>query len=360
VTIPPEHALTRADLPASGTAAIVLGSAGGPDAWTRNGPAVAIWSHGAVYLVDFGLGVLRQFRRAGLDYRKLRAGFVTHLHSDHIAELFMFFASSHYHSRHAIELIGPGGAGPSNLPLTDRPLVNPLDPAPGLASTVRLLARGFAYDQNIRIGDEGAPDLFGATGDEPVVRVRELPLPDGGSAATPDPAGEPVLAYEDDRVRVLALPVRHPPIFPCYALRFETPDGSVTISGDTAPCANVEAIARDTDLLIHEALHVDGILEHLARTGAPAELLEHMLKAHTADRTIEVEGRLLEGVGRVARRAGARELVLTHLVPAVDMDASGSYFELDDDAWLAGPRAEFGGPVRVARELEVIPIRSPG
>ena len=44
---------------------------------------------------------------------------------------------------------------------------------------------------------------------------------------------DPVQVYEDELVEVTTILVDHPPMFPAYAFRFETPDGSITISGDT-------------------------------------------------------------------------------------------------------------------------------
>ena len=55
----------------------------------RSGPAIAIVVNGATYLFDVGAGVVRRSesaRKAGdtdLNLRKLKAVFLTHLHSDH-------------------------------------------------------------------------------------------------------------------------------------------------------------------------------------------------------------------------------------------------------------------------------------
>jgi len=50
---------------------------------------------------------------------------------------------------------------------------------------------------------------------------------------------EPILVAENDRVRVSAVLVDHAPVFPSFAYRFDTDDGSIVLSGDTAPCANL-------------------------------------------------------------------------------------------------------------------------
>ena len=48
----------------------------------RSGPAVAIISGQRVYVVDFGPGVVRRAKAAGIEIKQLTRGLVTHLHSD--------------------------------------------------------------------------------------------------------------------------------------------------------------------------------------------------------------------------------------------------------------------------------------
>ena len=55
-----------------------------------------------------------------------------------------------------------------------------------------------------------------------------------------------------EHVTVTAARVEHPPIVEAYGYRFDTADGSVVISGDTAPCANLVRLARGADVLVHE------------------------------------------------------------------------------------------------------------
>ncbi|MCK7523894.1 MAG: MBL fold metallo-hydrolase [Ignavibacteriales bacterium] len=76
---------------ASRTQLVLLGT-GTPNADPeRFGPAVAIVVDDVPYLVDFGPGVVRRAAAAfargvkGLDPKRLRTAFATHLHSDHTA-----------------------------------------------------------------------------------------------------------------------------------------------------------------------------------------------------------------------------------------------------------------------------------
>lgn len=95
-----------------------------------------------------------------------------------------------------------------------------------------LMVRAFATDYNDRARDARlpVPDQFFA-GHEVPVPQQYLRNPDGD----PAPRMSPFTFFEDDRVRVSATLVRRPPMFPALAHRFDTDDGSVTFSGDTAP-----------------------------------------------------------------------------------------------------------------------------
>jgi hypothetical protein len=75
-----------------------------------------------------------------------------------------------------------------------------------------------AYDMATRIADEGRVPLV------PLLHVHELN--EGG------------LVLQDENVKVTAALVHHPPVVPAFAYRFDAPDRSIVISGDTAPSDN--------------------------------------------------------------------------------------------------------------------------
>ena len=73
---------------AAGPRLVLLGTAGGPTPKKmRAAPASALEVDGNVYVVDCGSGVGRQMALAGLPFKGLRHVFVTHHHSDHVADL---------------------------------------------------------------------------------------------------------------------------------------------------------------------------------------------------------------------------------------------------------------------------------
>lgn len=287
----------------SGLEVITLGTAAGPAIRSgAPGIATAIVVDGTHYLVDFGLGCTRQAHAAGLRGKDLRAAFLTHLHSDHVGELPAY-------------LLWNWGR-PVDGFTRDVPIYGP---GPETSAMVSHLLAAFDYDIGIRITDEGRPDL------RQIVRPVDIELPEDASAGPEStPAMDPFEVYADENVRVSAILVEHPPVFPAFAFRFDTRYGSVVISGDTTECENVATLAAGADLLIHEAVN----LAYFAAGDFSPEFLNHQQISHTTP----------PGVGRVARAAGVGHVVLSHLAGVAT-----------DEEWVAGVAEEFAGPVTVAQ-----------
>lgn len=107
----------------------------------------------------------------------------------------------------------------------------------------------------------------------------------------------------------------------CVGFRVWQPRACLVFAADTRPCENTIEYARDADLLVHEAFSLND--------GAK---WAHVFGHSTA-----------EEAGRVARKAGARRLVLTHLRSSTFIDPT----ELVSEA-----EAAFGKPVRAARDFD--------
>jgi ribonuclease BN (tRNA processing enzyme) len=193
---------------------------------------------------------------------------------------------------------------------------------------VRNLMSAYAYDINIRVYDEARPRL-----DELVV-PRSIDLPAGlpaGPRRDLAPPMEPFEVYADERIRVLAALVDHPPVFPAYGFRIETADGVIALSGDTAEHDNVVRLAEGADLLVHEGV----FLEFYEDRGLPDDFINHLAQSHTDP----------AGIGRVAAAAGVDHVVLSHLA-GVATDAE----------WTAPIRESFDGDVTVATEGQVFSV----
>ncbi|MYW04876.1 MBL fold metallo-hydrolase [Streptomyces sp. SID3343] len=277
------------------TRLVLLGTAGGPmPSVQRAGIAQALVVDDAVYLIDAGNGVARRMRQAGLSFGDLKAVFLTHHHSDHTADLGTLF------------LLGWGGLSAP---------VDVIGPPP-LGSLIDHWFSAYDYDIRSRHEIDGRPAL------RPFVREREIV--DAG------------VIYEDDRVRVTTALVQHPPVRPSFAFRFDTADGSVVISGDTARCAALSELARGADILVHEAIHAPS-LAALSDVSGGTISTEELMSCHTSP----------DDAGAIAAEAGVRTLVLTHLVPP---DHPG------DEVWEAEARKEFGGRIVVGRDLAVLDL----
>jgi ribonuclease BN (tRNA processing enzyme) len=61
--------------------------------------------------------------------------------------------------------------------------------------------------------------------------------------------------YRDEKIRVTAFPTQH--AMESYGYRFDTPDRSIVISGDTSPTEETIKACAGCDILVHEARAVE-------------------------------------------------------------------------------------------------------
>jgi ribonuclease BN (tRNA processing enzyme) len=276
---------------------IILGSKGGP-AIRPGGPSptsMLLNVDGRLYVVDCGLGVTRGFVEAGHTLRDLSTILITHHHSDHNLEF-----GNLIHTAWCAGLGTPVKAyGPK-----------------GLVAMWPAFCTLNAFDIATRIADEGRPPL------EPMVDVTEF-------------SGGPV--FDDGIVSVTAMRNHHPPVIDSFALRFvirqAMGDKVVIFSGDTAFIPAMIPFARDADILVHEAMYLPGVDRLVAKTPNANRLREHLMASHT----------LAADVGRIARDAGVKHLVLNHLVPADDPQTRPEH-------WEAEVRMAYSGALTVARD----------
>lgn len=325
----------------SGTARLVLlGTSGGPlPSPLRAGIAQAVVVAGRAYLVDCGYGVARQLRRARL-LSGLAEVYLTHLHSDHDCDLFTLFLLGWpiLQDLPAVHAYGPGPAGglralpPDQSDTAPFPIVNKANPTPGLIDALGYQLQAHAYDVNIRLRDSGRTDLTD------LVVPHEIEIPAALDAAGPDrvaPEMEPIVVTENDDLRVSAILVAHGPVFPAFAYRFDTADGSIVLSGDTTPTPNLITLAAGADILVHEVYTDEPppARQDEEPTWASRQRERHLVASHTP----------LSQVGKIAATAGVGRLVLTHFIPGDDA--------LPDEHWLGGVGDDFDGEVVVGRDL---------
>jgi ribonuclease BN (tRNA processing enzyme) len=297
---------------------VFLGTAGGPTlAERRHGIATAFVLGQDVYLIDAGLGVASQYVDAGLRLDRLRAVLLTHMHGDHVCDLFnlfMFGARTVHEPRLGIEnpvkVIGPGPAPASSGSF--QPYGPP--PFPGVAGLLEHSYAGQAA--TLTAWAMGKADL------RDLIDLHEIG----------DPGAEPFTILENEDVTVRAVVVPHLPT--SYAYRIDSAAGSAVFSGDTGPSQAVAALARGADVLVHEVMDFDAMVAE----GFPDELGDMFRAVHTE----------VSDVGRIAAEAGVPALVLNHFVPATR--------RTEPEQWIDRISKDYDGQVIVAEDLMSLPV----
>lgn len=266
-----------------------LGTSAGVPTRARNVSAVALRlpQRGEVWLFDCGEGTQQQILRSDLNISQLTRVFITHLHGDHVYGLMGLLATCGM-SGHAsrVDLYGPPGLEQYVSDVSRRTQLHPSYPlevhtvSPGIVFeddeyTVacsplkhRLPAFGF------RVTEKDRPGHFD------VERARAEGIPPG-----------PVYGQLKRGERVTLPDGRA-----FHGRDFRGPDiagRSVVYCTDTIYCRAAVDLARDADLLIHEATF----------SSADEPLAQRSLHSTAAM------------AARVAREAGVRQLVITHFSP---------------------------------------------
>ncbi len=254
----------------------------------RTGPSQVVEVAGDRLLFDCGEGTLHRLMRAGVQPQEIQDLFLTHLHLDHIAGLTGFVFGSLYLSlrddareRGALQVYGP----------TDTDHV------------FESLRGAYRVDLAHRLS-QGVPGegYF----DQTVHRVRSGTV------------------VERAEYRVTSAPADHG--IETYGFRIDYDGGSLVLSGDTTYAPSIVDLARGADVLVHEAHMAD------ARPTNPryAPVWDRIAAIHSTP----------EQAGRVAREAGVRRLIVTHLKP-----------DIDPEQVRRRCATEFEGDVTVAEDL---------
>jgi ribonuclease Z len=254
----------------------------------RYGPSSLLRWGDRQFLVDCGSGVTQRLVGAGSAGKLLDAVLLTHLHSDHIIDLFQLIISSWHQGR-------------------DRPqrIFGPV----GTRQYLKGLTALWKPELDQRIAHEKRPSTVALDLD-----ITEI---------------EPGVIFHDGDLRIIAVPVRHQPVKAAFGYVFTDGRHSIAFSGDTAFCPELIMAAKDADALVHECfLHREMLLLPGVRT---PETIANVASYHT----------LSTEVGKVAAQANVGCLILNHFVPVV----------FDRPALMAEVRADFSGPVLIGEDL---------
>lgn len=273
---------------------LTLLGTGCPQVDTRRfGPSQIVRHDGGTYLVDCGSGTTQRLYGAGSNGAALDAVFLTHLHSDHIVDLFQLIISSWHQGRDRPQYIyGPKG--------TKR--------------YVEGLLKLWKPEFSQRIAHE-MRSTTAALGAE-VVEIE---------------AGE---VFRAGDMVVTAIAVDHYPVSPAFGYLFETSTARLAISGDTTYCPALIKAAKGVDVLVHEVYIHDGTPQRMLLRENQGSI--NVMSYHTSS----------DVVGKVARETEAGILVLSHFVPT----------RFDEEELLQQVSADYDGPILVGEDLMTVDV----
>jgi ribonuclease Z len=293
--------------------AVIVGSGSALPDPLRGNPCQAVVVDGEVLLFDCGERATVNLVKSGINPLDVDHVFFTHLHWDHIADFnYLLMTTWNCGKCTTMNVYGPVGTSHMTQSILEAHSVD-----------VEFVKR-FLNSLPEHITDRPVP--------EPPVQVHEI------SEGT---------VLETDKYRVTAREVAHLNLLDfehsSYGYRVDSDHGSVALTGDTGPCESMIELAKDVDILIHECTFLEETIQ------------QREMRGHSGPRD----------AGRVARKAGAKKLVLTHLGPydslpaAVEMASMYYGPRRGPEVWsqiLREAASEFGGPIILgedALELQI-------
>ena len=228
-----------------------------------------------LFVVDIGDGSNQNLRSWNIDFRNIQAVLITHLHSDHIADLPGLHQNAWVvgERNSKLKVFGPEG--------------------------VDQLTQGIemAYSHDYVFRNEHHGDAV-------------APLEYAGFDTNVIDLNDPVI-FDNGELKITAFKVVHEPIDPALGFKFEYKGRSLVITGDTSYTQSVIDNSMNVDVLFHEAQanHMLAVIENLQRS-LGMDLLATVLDDITTYHTTLIEA------AEVANQANVKKLVFYHLTPA--------------------------------------------
>lgn len=282
----------------------LLGTGSPLPSLNRCGAGQLIVTDEATILIDCGWGAARKLTgAAGVGpIAEIDTLFFTHMHSDHITDLpdFMMMRWTAGAAQRPLTIYGPDGT---------------LEAVTGFRNALNPDVRYRRAHHGNKLSQDGIE-----------VIVHEIPVSD-----------DPRAVAEVGGIQVSSFEVDHKPVDPALGFTVEYRGKRVVFSGDTRKCQNLVNAAKGADVLVSEAVHI-GLMENLMK----------LRRGNNDERTAQILQEAVEyhsptmDVAEMAREAGVKELVLTHLIPPIPNE--GPMVE----EFVAGMSDVYKGPISVA------------
>ena len=228
----------------------------------RFGPSNLISTNKTKILVDCGSGITQRLDQIKVSTADIDALLLTHLHSDHVVDLYQLIISS-WHSYRIKPWILYGPKGTKKF--------------------VKKIMDAWKDERSLRIKYEKRSSIKAFN-----IKVKEF-----------NSIGN--IKIKDLDIKYFE--VDHKPVKYAYGFNFINNNKKLTVSGDTKPCENIMKYGQDADVLLHEVF-IDGEFNETHKMRSK-KTLHNVRNYHTPSSLL----------GKIARITNCKKLVLTHLVP---------------------------------------------
>ena len=223
-----------------------------------------------IYIFDLGNGSVNNLTQYQVPWPNVKAVLITHMHSDHMADLPDAHLQSWIQGRTSpLKVYGPEG--------------------------INLVTKGFelAYSADYQYRNEHHGDDM-------------LPMSIAGFNAI-QIINNQLIPNDTPGLEILPFVVDHYPVNSAFGFKISYKDRTVVISGDTIHDGSVQKYSQDVDILVHSAISID-IVERM-RGIAPIPQMDKILfdiqDYHTS----------IEEAGEIARDANVEHLLIYHSIP---------------------------------------------
>ena len=228
----------------------------------RYGPSNLVSTNKTKILIDCGSGVTQRLDQIQVSLADIDALFLTHLHSDHVVDIYQLIISSwHSYRTKPWTIYGPKGT----------------------KKFVKKIMDSWKDERDLRIKYEARSSIKAFN-----IIVKEF-------------KNFGILKIKDLKIQYFE--VDHKPVKFAYGFNFVQKNKKLTISGDTRPCENILKYAQKADVLLHEVF-IDGELKETNKMRSKKTL--HNVRSYHTPSTL---------LGKIAKLTNCKKLVLTHLVP---------------------------------------------